>query len=179
MISCPNCAQEFATFRSFGGHAKRCPVTTEQLFWLKVNRDDADACWLWNGALQRDGYAHFTAERKTISSHRYAYELIVGPVPDGLDLLHSCDVRHCVNPAHLRPGTHHENMLEAKAKGRHVHGARNRHAKLSDEQVVEIRAEYYGRRGGSSNAKELAAKYGVGKATIVNAALRRTWSHIK
>jgi len=166
-LTCPKCGK---VGRSRGGmvtHIRFCGRDYEPVFWSRVDKNGPGGCWLWTGALQRDGYAHFHY-RKTISSHRYAYEKLVGPIPEGMDLLHSCDVRHCVNPAHLRPGTHEENMLEAKAKRRHSWGERARH-KLTAAQVAEIRRKYQrrmiGKRTTWSNVKELAAEYGVNAGT--------------
>lgn len=157
-----------------------CPagLTSEDLFWQKVEK--RGDCWLWTGAIQRDGYAHGNIGGKTVSSHRYAYEKLVGPIPEGMDLLHSCDVRHCVNPAHLRPGTHRENMDDKMARGR----ALPTRAKLTEEQVVEIRGKYQrtlsasGKRTLASNAKELAALYGVSDGAILCAVSGRTWRNL-
>lgn len=175
MTVCPKCDAKFPG-RTIGSHIKRCPkgVTSLDIFWQKVDKGPhPKGCWLWTGAIQRDGYAHCTINRKTISSHRIAYEQLVGPIQEGMDLLHSCDVRRCVNPAHLRPGTHQENMDEAKAKLRHTYGERNHSAKLTAEKVLEIRRDYTG-----DNAEDLAKKYGVGPTTIYVAATRRTWKTV-
>jgi hypothetical protein len=75
-------------------------------------------CWEWIGQRWKSGYGYLRPNRKIVSAHRYIYEELVGPIPDGLDLLHSCDNPGCVNPDHLRPGTHSENMKEAYRKGR-------------------------------------------------------------
>lgn len=69
-----------------------------------------DGCWLWNGRLNASGYGVF----HQTPAHRLVYELLVGPIPDGLVLDHLCRVRHCVNPDHLEPITQEENMRRAR-----------------------------------------------------------------
>lgn len=82
-------------------------------FMRKVDKQD---CWLWTGGLTHDGYGRFYrglidgVNRFTIAS-RFAYEALVGPIPDGLQVDHLCRVRRCVNPAHLRLLTGRENKL--------------------------------------------------------------------
>jgi HNH endonuclease len=81
-------------------------------FWSKVQR--TDTCWLWTAARTHGGYGQFGLARgKAVRAHRLAYELTIGPIPDGLELDHLCRVRNCVNPAHLEPVTHAENMRRA------------------------------------------------------------------
>lgn len=76
-------------------------------FWPKV--DKTDTCWLWIGG--HDGrYGHFWDGDHRVMAHRWSYTALVGPVPDGLELDHLCRVTMCVNPAHLEPVTHRENM---------------------------------------------------------------------
>jgi HNH endonuclease len=87
-------------------------------FWAKINkggpipehRSDLGPCWLWTAATNY-GYGVFRIDRRSIYAHRYAYELLVGPIPDGLQLDHLCRVPPCVNPTHLEPVTHRENIL--------------------------------------------------------------------
>jgi hypothetical protein len=98
-------------------------------FWRRVNKNgpcpdmdpDLGPCWLWTGPLSRKGYAQFSVtrdwERTNWPVHGFAYEQMVGRVPDGLELDHLCCVRHCVNPDHLEPVTHEENIARAKARG--------------------------------------------------------------
>lgn len=86
-------------------------MTTAERFLAKVEK--TDACWLWTAALFPNGYGTFWDGTKHVRAHRYAYELLVGPIPEGLDLDHLCRVRHCVNPEHLEPVTRLENLLRA------------------------------------------------------------------
>lgn len=75
-------------------------------------------CWEWSGNLGRDGYGKVTRANKTVRAHRLAYETWVGPIPEGHVVIHSCDNPPCINPEHLRPGTHQENTHDMLAKGR-------------------------------------------------------------
>lgn len=84
--------------------------SSEERFWAKVNVDGLGGCWLWTASLNKYGYARFKSGFH-VTGHRFAYELLVGPIPKGLQLDHLCRVRHCVNPDHLEPVTNHENLL--------------------------------------------------------------------
>lgn len=83
----------------------------EERFWSKV--DKSGDCWLWTGALRSGGYGHWWANNADLLPHRYAYEVTVGPIPDGMQLDHLCRVRHCCNPAHLEPVSQRENNLRS------------------------------------------------------------------
>lgn len=80
--------------------------TPDPLFWAKVQF--TGFCWLWTGS-SRDGYGQVKRFRRLHQAHRFAYELLVGQIPDGLELDHLCRIRACVNPDHLDPVTHPEN----------------------------------------------------------------------
>lgn len=77
---------------------------------------DASGCWLWTKRINANGYGqimvrhHGGAKQRSRSAHRVSYEEFVGPIPEGLELDHLCRVRHCVNPSHLEPVTHQENL---------------------------------------------------------------------
>lgn len=88
--------------RLLAGYAE-CPIT---------------GCWNWLGHTYPNGYGVIKVFRKMISVHRYSYELHKGEIPEGMQILHQCDNKLCVNPDHMRVGTHSENMAEAAERGR-------------------------------------------------------------
>lgn len=93
-----------------------CTGTVTERFWPKVERVE-DGCWLWTASLTGDGYGRISLGGKFGPmglAHRVAYELLVGPIPEGLELDHLCRVRRCVNPEHLEPVTHAENVRRAQ-----------------------------------------------------------------
>jgi hypothetical protein len=85
-------------------------------FWAKVNK--TETCWLWTAARDRKGYGHFgLTSRKTVLAHRYAYQALVGEIPQGLELDHLCRNPPCINPAHLEPVTSRINALRGFGQG--------------------------------------------------------------
>ena len=93
------------------------------LFWTNV--DKTDTCWLWNGSMWRTGYGRFWDRDTNMrrAAHLLSYEMLVGPVPEGLQLDHLCRVRHCVNPDHLEPVTAGENQRRGYLAGRSKPGS--------------------------------------------------------
>lgn len=85
----------------------------EDRFWSKVEK--TDDCWLWKGATTKGAgeyhYGSFHYQGKTVRVHRFAYELLVGDIPEGLTIDHLCRETLCVNPEHLEAVTHRENVL--------------------------------------------------------------------
>lgn len=88
--------------------------------WLARIRPQPNGCWEWAGAHSPAGYGRIYVAPKTwANAHRAGYELLVGPVPEGLVLDHLCRNRGCVNPAHVEPVTTKENIRrgDATSKG--------------------------------------------------------------
>lgn len=142
-------------------------------FWDCVTK--TESCWLWNGFIDRDGYGR----AKGGAASRRAWELTNGPIPDGLDVLHKCDVRACVRPDHLFLGTHQDNMTDMVCKGRTRgnrftvgNAARRGHGKRLDYSKAEqIRALY--RNGLSQQA--IADQFGVSQVMVSRVVLNRNW----
>lgn len=157
----------------------------ERRFWSFVAiADDDENCWLWKGGLtggklpyQRYGYFRPTwkeGDRSNDYAHRVAFILTCGPIPEGQNVLHRCDVPLCVNPAHLFTGSQKENVEDQVRKNRHTYGSRNGCAILTESDVVNILAL---RQQGMIH-QDIASRYGVNRATITMALLGRTWKHV-
>ena len=115
--NCPTCKLQFRNTGSMLLHFRyHCPSTPEERFWARVEK--TDTCWLYRGALNRDGYGTLTWEGRIVSAHRTAWVLTHGPLLNGEWVLHKCDVRACCNPAHLFLGDRAANMADMKQKGR-------------------------------------------------------------
>lgn len=95
---------------------KKCRMSVDRAFWARIEK--TDGCWWWRGPLMPNGYGHLVADGIRYKAHRLSYQLAHGPIPSGLLVLHSCDNRGCVNPAHLRIGTQVDNMEDCVARGR-------------------------------------------------------------
>ena len=89
------------------------PETLERNFWKRVVK--TETCWLWQGTTNYGGYGIVhrgpRVQTRRFRAHRIAYEMLVGPIPEGLVIDHLCRVRHCVNPAHMEPVTRGENVM--------------------------------------------------------------------
>lgn len=88
------------------GGLKNLPA--EERFWARVAKRGPDECWLWTTG-DEGGYSHLVVDGQQVPAHRFAYELLVGPIPDGLHIDHLCRTPRCVNPAHMEPVTPAEN----------------------------------------------------------------------
>lgn len=140
--------------------------------------DQLSGCWLFHGWRLPNGYGHIGAvgpERKTTLAHRAAWIAFKGDIPKGMCVLHTCDVRNCVNPEHLFLGTLKDNTADMLAKGRQFtgnhRGERNSQAKLTEAMVRELRTS-------NQSAYSLAKKWGVAPITAQQARRGHSWKHI-
>lgn len=85
--------------------------TPEERFWAKIDTDGPNGCWIWTGYVNPSGYGRGYYAKKARAVHRVTYEVMVGPIPDGLEIDHLCRVKVCCNPEHLEPVTRSVNQL--------------------------------------------------------------------
>lgn len=109
------------------------PKPIAERFWGKVDKSENAPCWTWKGAFQCHGYGTFSRKNKSglwrqVLAHRFAYEDVKGPIPEGLSLDHLCRNPACVNPDHLDPVTHMENCRRGVCadSARHPTAIKNR-----------------------------------------------------
>lgn len=161
--------------------ATRKPL--EQRFWEKVER--ADGCWKWLAATNDDGYGVITVTtdngKTAMLAHRLSWQLHHGPIPDGLDVCHTCDNPPCPRPDHLFLGTALDNIRDCVSKGRtngaakSMPGERHPMAKLTWVAVDEIRSA----PRGYGKTKALCEKFGVGYSTISYIRAGKRWKESK
>lgn len=157
-------------------------TATTQRFWSKVDCFGADGlrgpdeCWPWMAARSAKGYGLFNpGHPRCVRAHRYVWEIVFGPIPIGMLVLHHCDNPPCCNPAHLWLGTAKDNARDMMEKGRRrgyiASGSGHETTKLTREGVLQIRSEL------AQGAKrgDLARRFGVARATIRGVDLRLTW----
>ena len=138
--------------------------------------EKTNTCWIYKGLIGTNGYGRCRYYKNPMYAHRFSWLIHHGEIPKKLHVLHSCDVKSCVNPNHLRLGTHQDNMKDMHERGttenheykKHPERIRNgqqlKCAKLTKIQADEIRASYKPR---IISTYKLAKKYGVSQGTIM------------
>jgi hypothetical protein len=141
---------------------------------LRSRTTPLDECWIWSGGLTQKGYGFFIRGRKKLRVHRLALELTGVRVTSEDLVLHSCDRPACCNPAHLRVGTHEDNVRDAMDRNRVACGTRKKNAKLTDERVRVARADY----SHGATVSSLAKRFSVDYRTMKDVVLGRAWKHV-
>lgn len=146
-------------------------------FWRHVDKSSSETgCWLWTGCKDKCGYGKVGIGRRNSRCHRVSWELHYGKIPDGLQVLHRCDVPACVNPEHLFLGTPADNSSDKIAKGRdRTKGSMNGTAKLSENLAVKIFNAVMSKEMTQAQA---AKKYSLSDSCIWNLVNGRTWKHL-
>ena len=137
-------------------------------FWARVDKcEPGPGCWMWTGPPGNHGYGQSWVDGTVTTAHRVSYELEIGPVPDGLFVLHRCDVKLCVRPSHLYAGTHQDNMDDVARSG---HPRR----KLSRFEVLEIRRLL----SLGASQRTIAERFGVSQRAVWNISCGRTYRYV-
>lgn len=149
--------------------------STEQRFWASVDKSqghgpDGD-CWVWTAGKDAGGYGRISLGLTEMKAHRYSYFLANGKDAGELKVCHTCDNRACVNPNHFFLGSTQDNSDDMVQKRRHMFGERHHKSKLSEEDVIAIRAD-------PRMQIEIAAAYGVTQGLIGMIKRREIWRHI-
>jgi hypothetical protein len=153
----------------------RAGASDLERFWQRVRV--GDNCWTWEGSAHtNNGYGQFTlSQSRRVVTHRAAWELTNGPIPEGLSVCHRCDNPKCVRPGHLFLGTHAENMADMGRKGRQrgPKGATHHKARLSEADVVDVRR----RLAAGETQLAIGKMYNVHPTTIGYIARGKSWKH--
>lgn len=131
-----------------------------------------DGCHEWGKSVTFLGYGQIWHQGKNCSTHKIAWQLAFGEIPEGFQVNHTCDNRRCCNPEHLYLGSQAQNVADAMARQRHVHGTSVGTSVLTDGQVAAILKD-------QRKLVIIAREYGVNPSTISLIKRRKTWKHIK
>ena len=122
-----------------------------------------------------DGYGRLQIDYKRFLAHRLSYELNVGPIPEGMVVRHKCDNKPCVNPEHLEVGTYKDNIRDAVERDRVAHGTANHKAKLTPNEVREIRRLV----GSGMSRRSVAKMFGVSHTAVNHLMQGKNWRRVR
>lgn len=148
-------------------------MSPEDRFALMSGCADADSCWEWNGPVMNNGYGVIVVSGRRWTAHRFSYYLHNGTEADGM-VLHSCDNKTCVNPRHLRSGSAGDNASDMKIRNRSTFGERSWSAKLTADDVREIRRMAIS----GMTHQRIADMYPVNREAIGKIVRRERWERV-
>ena len=151
-------------------------------FWDLVNILGDDECWPWMGSTNW-GYGRYDVLYidgvRWRKAHRISYRLSVGKIPEGLHILHSCDVRLCANYHHLRPGTNYQNIQDKMSRGRGPVGAANPASTITEDTARAVYAYPFDPSMNKTENRKLIAKvFNTTTDVVRNIREKRSWVHI-
>ncbi len=151
-------------------------ITREEAFNNSISINKETDCWEWTGQL-KEGYGCFSFQGKEKLVHRVMYERHKGAIPPKHNICHSCDNPKCVNPKHLWLGTQADNILDMIKKGRDrkAFGEKNHAAKITEDDVKNIRLKYKEGMNMSSISRLLNFPYPI----VLRVCKNETWKHVK
>jgi hypothetical protein len=200
IVHCAQCENAFyaTPLRIASGRDKYCSAAC---YFESKRKEPKDAwelvdqsggptsCWPWQGTITRQGYGQFKCNGELWRAHRLIYTLVHGAIADDMMIRHDCDNPPCCNPAHLREGTHDDNMNDKVERHRNATGDRagarlhpdrlprgmaHGNAKLTDNAVREIRRL----RTEGMTYEQISNQFGVCEATIGNIVTGKIWKHV-
>ena len=144
---------------------------------FKKNILKTSTCWLYTGYIDKAGYGIVWDGKKLQYAHRFSWELENGPIPNGMKILHRCDVRKCVFNEHLFIGTQLENIADCVSKGRNTMGEKHPKAILTEEDVKQLRSLHipWNRK---ASIPVLSKRFGISPNTAYQIIYRKIWKHI-
>lgn len=156
----------------FGSLRVRRPDPITKIFMKTTITDD---CWLYNGSTGKDGYARFRYDGKYKVVHRFIYETFYGPLKKEQLCCHKCDVRNCINPAHIFIGSSKDNLQDMVKKGRSLTGEKNHKCRIKEDDINKI----IEMRKNKETLESIGKKFEVTKHAIYSILNGRTWKHLK
>lgn len=158
-------------------------ISPEARFEILHEKTDS-GCWIWKGSpTGSNGYGRILVNGRHIQAHRYSYEKNFGEIPDGMFVLHKCDVPLCVNPDHLFLGTIKDNSDDKVNKNRQAKGIQlsiaqnnskrkgslNANSRLKESDVISIYKDQRAQR-------KIAEEYKITQATVYSIKKQRSWT---
>lgn len=164
--SCGCLHAEWATSK----HGPREKPSILERFEDRYIPEPNSGCWLWfSNVNPSTGYGRFYIdEEQKVLAHQFSFAHYKGRLPHGLIIRHTCDIKCCVNPEHLIPGTHKQNTQDAIERGQHSMGIRSPHAKLSEAEVLIVFSA-------QESISEIARRFSISRMQVQRIKEKKTW----
>lgn len=157
--------------RNLKGQFDKSPLSVKERIERLSKPEPNTGCWIWMGNVRSTGYGEIRINGTKTKAHRASYQAHAGKIPNGLHVLHRCDIPLCVNPDHLFIGTHKDNMDDMVKKGRQAKGDCNGNSTLTNEIVLAVR-EAQGR------GVDIAKQFGITESHVSRIKNKLRWKHL-